>query len=148
MGSRGERKDTSGPAVRALLEGIGIAVDKYEIVSDEKGGITQRLRAWSGDGLALIVTTGGTGLSPRDVTPQATKEAIDYEVPGIAEAMRAEGLKHTPMSMISRGLAGVRGRTLIVNLPGSEKGARESLAVVLPALLHALALLSGAPSEH
>jgi molybdopterin adenylyltransferase len=148
MGARGEREDTSGPAIRELLEGIGIAVDRHEIIPDEKGQITQRLRAWAGDGLALIVTTGGTGLSPRDVTPQATKDAIEYEAPGIAEAMRAEGLQHTPNSMLSRGIAGVRGGTLIVNLPGSEKAVRESLAVILPVLPHALELLSGKPSDH
>ena len=148
LGARGEREDTSGAAIREILEGTGITVDRHEVIPDEKGEIAQRLRAWSGDGVALIVTTGGTGLGVRDVTPQATLEVLDYEVPGIAEAMRAEGLKHTQMSMISRAVAGVRGSTLIVNLPGSPKGVRENLAVVLPVLQHAMELLAGEASDH
>ena len=98
--------------------------------------------------MQLIVTTGGTGLGPRDVTPQATLAVIDYEVPGIAEAMRTEGLKHTPMSMISRAVAGVRGKTLIVNLPGSPKGVKENLSAVLPVLEHAIELITGEDSPH
>src|SRR3990170_8244338 len=113
--------------IRELLEGIGAAVERYEIIPDEAAQISERLRQWADAGLDLVLTTGGTGLGPRDVTPQATRAVIDYEVPGIAEAMRAEGLKHTPMSMISRATAGVRGKTLIVNLPGSPKGVRENL---------------------
>jgi molybdenum cofactor synthesis domain-containing protein len=148
-GARGEREDTSGAAIRELLGTIGGEVDRYEVVPDEREMIAGRLRAWSDEaGLDLILTTGGTGLGPRDVTPEATLAVIDFPVPGIAEAMRAEGLKHTPMSMLSRAVAGVRGRTLIVNLPGSPRGVRENLRVVLPVLTHAVELLRGEASEH
>ncbi len=148
-GAAGEREDTSGAAIRELLESIGIEITKYEIVSDEYDTVAQHLRDWSDAGdVQLIVTTGGTGLAPRDVTPDATLEVIDYEVPGIAEAMRAEGLKHTPMSMISRAVAGVRNNVLIINLPGSPKGVRENLSAVLPVIRHAIELLVGERSEH
>jgi molybdenum cofactor synthesis domain-containing protein len=147
-GSRGERVDTSGPAVRALLEGIGAVVTRYEIVPDERERIAAMLSAWCDAGdLDLVLTTGGTGLAARDVTPEATLEVAERIVPGIAEAMRADGLRHTPRAMLSRSVAVVRGRTLIVNLPGSEKGARESLASVLDVLAHAAELLRGA-TEH
>jgi molybdenum cofactor synthesis domain-containing protein len=145
----GQREDTSGAAIRELLGSIDIEVVRYEIVADEQDVVSARLREWAdGGALQLIVTTGGTGLGPRDVTPEATKAVLEYEVPGIAEAMRAEGLRHTPMSMISRAMAGVRNRVLIINLPGSPKGVRENLAVVLPVLRHALELLAGERSEH
>ncbi len=145
----GQREDTSGAAIRELLGSIGIEVARYEIVADEQDAVSARLREWADGGVAqLIMTTGGTGLGPRDVTPEATKAVLEYEVPGIAEAMRAEGLRHTPMSMISRAMAGVRNRVLIINLPGSPKGVRENLAVVLPVLQHALELLAGERSEH
>jgi molybdenum cofactor synthesis domain-containing protein len=148
-GAAGEREDTSGAAIRELLRTIGIDVARYEIVPDERDSVSARLREWSDAGeVQLIVTTGGTGLGPRDVTPDATKTVLDYEVPGIAEAMRAEGLRHTPMSMISRAVAGVRNRVLIINLPGSPKGVRENLAVVLPVIQHALDLLAGGGAEH
>lgn len=148
-GSRGEREDTSGAAIRALVAGVGGAVTQYAIVPDEADQIAATLRTWVDvGGLDVILTTGGTGLSPRDVTPQATRAVLDYEAPGIAEALRAEGLRHTPMSMLSRALAGVRGRTLIVNLPGSERGVRQNLAVLLPVLSHAAESLRGAAGDH
>ena len=147
--STGEREDTSGAAIRELLASIQIDVTMYAVVADEQDVISGHLREWVDEGaVQLIVTTGGTGLGLRDVTPEATKAVLDYEVPGIAEAMRAEGLKHTPMSMISRAVVGVRSRVLIINLPGSPKGVRENLAVALPVLQHALELLAGERSEH
>ena len=148
-GARGEREDTSGALIRQLLQTIDMAVDRYEIIPDELSIISERLSQWADAGrLDLIVTTGGTGLAPRDVTPEATRDVITYEAPGITEAMRAEGLRHTPLAMLSRGLAGVRGRTLIINLPGRPKGVRENLSVLLPVLPHALSLLRGEQSEH
>ena len=145
----GQREDTSGAAIRELLTSIGIEVARYEIVADEQDVVAARLREWAdGGAVQLIVTTGSTGLGPRDVIPEATKAVLEYEVPGIAEAMRAEGLRYTPMSMISRALAGVRNRILIINLPGSPRGVRENLSLVLPVLHHALELLAGERSEH
>lgn len=148
-GAAGEREDTSGQVIRELLESNGIQIAKYEIVPDSQTTVEKKLREWADGGkVVLIVTTGGTGLAPRDVTPDATMEVIEYEVPGISEAMRAEGLKHTPMSMISRAVAGVRNGVLIINLPGSPKAVRENLTVVLPVLTHAIELLAGERSEH
>ena len=146
--SRGERADTSGDAIRELLASIDAAIERSEVVPDERERIAATLRAWAdSDDLDLIVTTGGTGLGPRDVTPEATVEVIERPVPGLGELMRAAGVKHTPMAALSRGVAGVRGRCLIVNLPGSEKGVRESLGAVLDVLPHAVELLQGV-TEH
>jgi molybdenum cofactor synthesis domain-containing protein len=136
----GEAEDRSGPAVAAMLEEAGIEVTGRHVIPDESDEIRALLREAGSD---LVVTTGGTGLGPRDVTPQATALELDYEVPGLGEEMRRAGLASTPLSMLSRGLAGVRGRTLLLNLPGSARGATESLAAVLPVLGHALELLQG-----
>lgn len=147
-GSRGERADTSGAAIRELLERIGADVTRHEVIADERDEIAERLRAWcDARAVDLIVTTGGTGLAARDVTPDATSDVAERPVPGIAEAMRSEGLQQTPRAMLSRGVAVVRGATLIVNLPGSEKGVRESLGAVLEVLPHAVQLLQG-DTEH
>lgn len=149
LGSRGLREDTSGAAIRALISTIGATVERYEVVPDERETIEDRLKRWAdADRLDIILTTGGTGLGPRDVTPEATLAVVDRLAPGLAEAMRLEGLKKTPMSMISRSVAGIRGSTLIVNLPGNPRAVRENLAVILPVLPHALALLRGEASEH
>lgn len=147
-GSRGQRADDSGAVVAGMLEAQGYCVTQRAVVPDQKDTIVETLVRWADrEALALIVTTGGTGLSPTDLTPQAMEEVIDYPVPGMAEAMRAASLRVTPHAMISRAMAGVRGRTLILNLPGSPRGARENLQVVLPALDHALSKLAGDPSE-
>jgi len=148
-GSRGERVDTSGAAIREMLASLKATVEHYQVVPDEKEVVASRLREWADEaGLDLIITTGGTGLSPRDVTPEATLAVVDRVVPGMAEAMRQEGLKHTPMSMLSRAVVGVRGRTLIVNLPGREQGVRQNLAYLLPVLSHALEMLGGEAADH
>jgi molybdenum cofactor synthesis domain-containing protein len=148
-GARGERQDTSGAAIGELLAPLGGTVRRYEVLPDDLETIAATLAAWADAGdLDLIVTTGGTGLSPRDVTPEATLRVLDRQAPGLAELMRAEGLRHTPMAALSRAVAGVRGRTLIVNLPGSEKGVRENLTVLLPLLPHAVQTLRGAAGDH
>ena len=147
-GSKGERKDESGELVVRMLEEQGFSVLKKKIVPDDREQITDMLVAWvENDQLSLIITTGGTGLSPTDVTPQAMKEVVDYEVPGMAEAMRAASLKKTPHAMISRAMVGIRKICLIINLPGSPNGAKENLSVVLPALNHALSKLAGDLSD-
>ena len=147
-GSRGERVDTSGGAIRNLMEGIGAEVTCYAVVPDEREEIAGRLRAWCDGGEAdVVLTTGGTGLAARDVTPEATLDVAERVASGIGEAMRAAGLRATPMAMLSRAVAVVRGSTLIVNLPGSEKGVRESLGAIIDVLPHAVDLLHG-DTEH
>lgn len=146
-GARGEREDESGRVIREMIASLGEVV-RYQVIPDEVELIVRTLVEWvDKDAVDLILTTGGTGLTPRDVTPEATARVIEREVPGMAEAMRAESLRKTPHAMLSRAMAGVRRCSLIINLPGSPRGVRENLEVVLPALGHALAKLKGDPSE-
>jgi molybdenum cofactor synthesis domain-containing protein len=146
-GARGEREDRSGPAIREMIEAAGGEVVRAGIVPDEQEEVRAALIAWADEGLDLVLTTGGTGFSPRDWTPEATKSVIEREAPGLAEAMRRAGAEKTPTAILSRAVAGIRGGTLIVNLPGSEKAVRESLAVLLPVLPHAVDVLRGTASE-
>lgn len=146
-GYKGERVDESGPAVKALLENAGYEVQEVIIVPDEKELIQQELIKASNNDVSLIVTTGGTGFAPRDITPEATTEVCDRMVPGIAEAMRAASMAITPRAMLSRAVSGIRNRSLIINLPGSPKGATENLEAVLPALVHGLTVLRENPGD-
>ncbi len=146
-GSRGERVDTSGPAIYRWLTEFGVEIAQTAILADDPEAIEAALREWVAAGLDLILTTGGTGLGPRDHTPEATRRVIEREAPGIAELMRAAGLAHTPMAALSRGVAGIAGGTLIINLPGSEKAVRENLEALGPILEHALTLIGGR-TEH
>jgi len=139
----GTREDRSGQAVVAALESGGLPVVRREVVPDERPEIARVIAGLAEAGISLVVTTGGTGLGPRDVTPEATRDVVDREVPGLAEAMRASGRGGTPLADLSRGIAGARGSTLVVNLPGSERGAVESLESILPAIPHALDLIAG-----
>ena len=148
-GSRGEREDRSGPAIREIMEKAGARVAETAIVPDEVEGIAGKLAAWAdGGSVDVILTTGGTGLAKRDVTPEATLSVIDRAVPGIAEAMRAVSLAKTPMAVLSRAVAGQRGGCLIINLPGSPKAVTECLEAVLPAIPHAVEIISGEVTEH
>lgn len=147
-GSQGKRRDESGETAAAMLENHGFQVAEKKIIPDDQKQIAKSLIEWvDSQKLSLIITSGGTGLSPTDVTPQAMKEIIDYEVPGIAEAMRAASMSQTPHAMLSRAIAGVRGTCLIINLPGSPGGVKDNLSVVLPALEHALSKLGGDTSD-
>ena len=147
-GSKGEREDESGRVIREMISGINAEVKHYEILPDEKGLIIDALKRLSCSGMIdLIITTGGTGVAPRDVTPEATRAVIERELPGMAEAMRAESLKKTPHAMISRAVAGIAGQTLIVNLPGSPRAVRENLSVILPAIPHIIEKMKGDPSD-
>ena len=139
--SRGELEDRAGPAVATLLRQAGFEVASPSVLPDDQQKISAWLRERADEGVALAVTAGGTGLAPRDRTPQATEAVLDYRVDGLAEAMRAASIAKLPSAMLSRAVAGVRGRTLIVNLPGSERGATENLQVLLPVLAHAVAQL-------
>lgn len=147
-GSQGMREDRSGPEIVKMLEGIGVEVGNSAIVPDEIDRIQASLIEFADQRrMDLIVTTGGTGVSPRDVTPDATMAVIDREVPGMAEAMRRESHRITPHALVSRAVVGIRGQTLIVNLPGSPKSVRENLAVILPAISHAIEKIKGDDRE-
>ena len=143
-GARGDRQDKSGTVIREILPSIDACIANYDVIPDEKELIVAKLVKWADeDDLDIIITTGGTGLTPRDVTPEATLAVVDRIVPGFAEAMRAESLKKTPHAMLSRAVVGTRGKCLIINLPGSPKAVRECLEVILPALPHAVETLKG-----
>lgn len=143
-GARGERIDTSGPALVLWLAERDVETMRTEIMPDEAGQIAAKLRDWADSGdFDLILTTGGTGVSPRDVTPEATLQVVERMIPGFAEVMRARSLEKTPHAMISRAIAGIRGQALIINLPGSPKGAVENLTAVWPAVPHAVAKIQG-----
>lgn len=148
-GAQGQRYDKSGEVIRESLSQLGSNIIKYDIVPDELEVIAGKLAEWADEGgVDVILTTGGTGLSHRDVTPEATLSVVDKSVPGFAEAMRAKSLEKTPMAVLSRATAGVRGNCLIINLPGSPKAVRECLEVVLPAIPHAVEIIKGEVMEH
>jgi len=148
-GYRGERADASGPLLADLLRKMGALVVQQTIVPDERAEIERALVQLADEArVDLIVTTGGTGPAPRDVTPEATRAVIEREMPGLAEALRADGYRRTPLAVLSRGAAGIRGQTLIVNLPGSPKAVREGMEVLAPILPHAIQMLRGKETEH
>ena len=142
-GFKGEREDRSGPAVRRIMEGMGGDIIRTQTVPDEQTLIREALIRWSDEGLDLVLTTGGTGFSPRDWTPEATRAVLERETPGISEAMRRAGLEKTAKAMLSRAVSGIRKSTLIINLPGSEKGVQESLEAIKDALPHGIEVLRG-----
>ena len=146
--SQGVREDTSGPLIADILNNISISVCRSRIIPDEKEQIKEAIIQFADkECLDLIITTGGTGVSPRDITPEATLEVIDRQIPGMAEAMRHQSMQITPYAMISRAVVGIRGVSLIVNLPGSPKAAKENLETILPALKHAIEKIKGDASE-
>ena len=146
--SQGKRRDESGEVASRMLKGEGFSILRKEIIPDNLQQIVDTLKEWvDSEDLSLIITSGGTGLTPDDVTPQAMEKVIDYQIPGMSEAMRASSLKKTPHAMLSRSIAGVRGTCLIINLPGSPGGVKDNLSVVLPALKHALSKLGGDTSD-
>jgi molybdopterin adenylyltransferase len=148
-GWQGERVDDSGAAIKERFSQLDSRAVRYEVVPDEADIIASKLAQWADDGgVDIIVTTGGTGLGPRDITPEATRRVLDKEVPGLTEAMRAETFHQTPTAILSRAVAGVRGKCLIINLPGSPKAVRECLDVILPALPHAVQIIKGEITEH
>ena len=145
-GSKGEREDLAGPLIREMISSIGATVEYYEVIPDEKDLIKEKLMDYSKK-VDLVLTTGGTGLSPRDVTPEATLEVIDKEIPGIAETMRSAGLEKTKRAMLSRAVAGVRGNTLIINMPGSPKAVKEGLEAIMDVLPHAIEKIKGSTKD-
>jgi molybdopterin adenylyltransferase len=148
-GSQGRRADASGEIIRKALHEMDIAVARYEIVADEKSLISKMLALWADSGeIDLIITTGGTGISPRDVTPEATQSVLEKELPGIVELMRSSGYKQTPTAILSRAVAGVRGKCLIVNLPGNPRAVEEYLDLLLPVVPHAIETLQGRFGDH
>ena len=148
-GAQGQRQDESGRAIRERISLIDSQVVKYEIVPDEMNIITDKLTEWADEGdIDVILTTGGTGLGPRDITPEATLAAVDRVVPGLAETMRTETFKKTPFAILSRAVTGVRGKCLIINMPGSTKAVRECLEVALPVIPHAMDIIQGKVTEH
>lgn len=147
-GAAGQREDLSGPSIKEMLSSLDSEIVAAEIIPDERMLIAERLMHYADKACCdLILTTGGTGFAPRDVTPEATLEVVDRLVPGIPEAMRAAGLPKTPMAMISRAVAGIRGRTLIINLPGSPKAVKENLKTILPVIPHSVEILRGEGGE-
>ncbi len=147
-GARGERKDESGPWIKSILEKEGIKVPFYKILPDDRKELASfMIKLVDMEHVDLIITTGGTGLSPSDITPEATRDVIEKEVPGFSEIMRIKGYENTPHALLSRGISGTRGETLIINLPGSLKAVKESLSLILPAIPHAIAKLQGDPTD-
>ena len=147
-GSCGERQDTSGPALKKILTEQGFTVTDYQIVPDQVATIQETICRWVDEaGIDLVISTGGTGVSPSDVTPEATRPLLNKEIPGIGEAMRQASLLKTANAMLSRGIAGIRKDSLIINLPGSEKAARENIAAVLPTLAHAIYKIKGGTKD-
>lgn len=141
-GSQGEREDLAGPLIREMISSIGATVEYYAVIPDERNLIKEKLIEYSNT-VDLVITTGGTGLSPRDVTPEATRDVIEREVPGIAETMRLTGLEKTKRAMLSRAVAGIRGKTLIINLPGSPTAVREGLEAIMDVIPHAIEKIKG-----